>query len=391
MQTDNNVVVVGNLKYAGFWIRVVAIIVDIIVISIPLGIIAFFLGIAYAASGGTDPTVLTRNGILPWVIILIEWIYFITMTSTTGATLGKMLVGITVKSANGQKLSLGQIILRETVGRIIAGIILCIGYIAVAFTARKQGVHDMIAKTVVVYKDPSKKNNKGLIVGIILVALVLLLPLISIIGFVSILKNSRSSYPYTVPPLSQNSVSTTTSDWQSTLQQNTTTTTPQSTHTPVMTTGATINQPQTTTTAPDNFTIDFPGQPTHTAQTLTSPYQHLPIQVDLYQYDGSDTLNYIVGHFQYSSDIDVSVPQNNLQGVMNGVLKTIKGAVIATSTFETFGKYPALSYELYSSETGTYSYNKAILIGNQLYEIAVNYQGTTPTNISEFINSFQLK
>ena len=52
----------------------------------------------------------------------------------------------------------------------------------VAFTAKKQGLHDMIAKTVVVYKDPNKKAGVGLIVAIIIAVLV---PIIAIVGIMA--------------------------------------------------------------------------------------------------------------------------------------------------------------------------------------------------------------
>ncbi len=225
-----------------------------------------------------------------------------------------------------------------------------------------------------------------------IISITISVALVIVVGIItSSVFGNHSSYPFTVPPLSQGGTSTTTSSVMAPTPQKITATSSRSAQSPVSNNNSGIVQSQATTTAADDFTIDFPGQPTHTTQTLTSPYQGLPIQSDSYQYDGSETLTYIVNHIQYSSDINISVPKNNLQGVMNGVLSSVKGAVIATSTFETFGGYPALQYELYASETGTYVYSKAILIGNQLYQISVFYQGSAPSNINEFINSFRLK
>ena len=104
------------------------------------------------------------------------------MTYYNGASLGKMIVGIKVQSADGQKLSPGQVVLRETIGKIISGIIIYIGYIMAGFTKNKRALHDMMAKTVVVYKDPSRAKNAGLIIGIVLACV---LPGIAIIGILS--------------------------------------------------------------------------------------------------------------------------------------------------------------------------------------------------------------
>jgi type II secretory pathway pseudopilin PulG len=93
-----------------------------------------------------------------------------------------MLVGITVKSEDFQHLSLGRVLLRETIGKFVSEIILCIGYIMAGFTAKKQGLHDKFARTVVIYKDPAQSHRVGLIVGIVIAAI---LPIIAIIGILA--------------------------------------------------------------------------------------------------------------------------------------------------------------------------------------------------------------
>lgn len=157
------------LKYAGFWIRLVALMADSLIIIIPIGIIKFLFA-------------LIIPGIVGITGLFLPWIYFILMTHYKGATLGKMLVGITVKSDDLKNLSIGKIILRETVGRFVSGITLCIGYIMAGFTQKKQGLHDYISHSVVVYKDPTKPNHVGLIIGIIIAAI---LPALAIIGILS--------------------------------------------------------------------------------------------------------------------------------------------------------------------------------------------------------------
>jgi uncharacterized RDD family membrane protein YckC len=181
----------NEVKYAGFWIRFVAAIVDSLVFYIIYSVasfiiglvVGFVIGIAYGTSFDFEKMEVWFKLIDFILSIVFSFMYSILMIyKNNGATFGKMMVGIKVASANPESLSLGRIILRETVGQIASTVIFCIGYIMVAFSAKKQGLHDMIAKTVVVYKDPNKKVGVGLIVAIIIAVLV---PIISIVGILA--------------------------------------------------------------------------------------------------------------------------------------------------------------------------------------------------------------
>lgn len=133
-KTENKTVFV---EFAGFWIRVLAYFIDIFVCVI--FIIPFVI-----FSENTD--------LLEIVLAIIILFYLVFMTKKYQATLGKMAVGIKVISEKSQDLTWGQVILREIIGKIVSGLIFSIGYLAVAFTSKKQGFHDLIAKTLVVYK-----------------------------------------------------------------------------------------------------------------------------------------------------------------------------------------------------------------------------------------------
>jgi uncharacterized RDD family membrane protein YckC len=52
---------------------------------------------------------------------------------------------------NGEKISFGKATGRYF-GKIISGMILCIGYIMAGFTEKKQALHDMMAGCLVVRK-----------------------------------------------------------------------------------------------------------------------------------------------------------------------------------------------------------------------------------------------
>lgn len=166
------------MKYAGFWVRFAAVLID----GIVLMPIHFIVGISLVSAGGENTFIGTP------VSLLITWIYYILMTHYYQATLGKKAVGIKVQSVSGGNASIGNITLRETIGKLISMFILYIGYIMVAFTGRKQALHDMMAKTVVVYKDPNKKSN---VIAIVIIAVVVSIAIIGI--FASIVLVSLNS------------------------------------------------------------------------------------------------------------------------------------------------------------------------------------------------------
>lgn len=123
-----------QLQYAGFWIRLVAFIIDRII----LGAIGFVVGLF-----------VTNAGELILLGIMVAAVYSVAFWVGQGATPGKMAVGIKVVMTNGEPVELGAACLRYF-GYFLSGLIFCIGYLMIAFSAEKKGLHDNIANTVVV-------------------------------------------------------------------------------------------------------------------------------------------------------------------------------------------------------------------------------------------------
>jgi uncharacterized RDD family membrane protein YckC len=141
------------IGYGGFWIRVVAYIIDGILLTIALGIISGILGISLIPGdpARVDPLeMMSKMGTLQAVGLVVNWLYFALMESSPrGATVGKMVVGLRVVDEQGQRISF----LRATgrfFAKFISTLILLIGYLMVAFTDRKRGLHDIMAGTLVV-------------------------------------------------------------------------------------------------------------------------------------------------------------------------------------------------------------------------------------------------
>jgi len=83
------------------------------------------------------------------VVIFGSWLYEAFMLSSPyQATLGKMIFGMKVTDLNGNRISFARATGRHF-AKWLSTLILWIGFIMVGFTDRKQGLHDMLAGTLV--------------------------------------------------------------------------------------------------------------------------------------------------------------------------------------------------------------------------------------------------
>ncbi len=151
--------------HAGFWKRVAAYILDAIVLYIPNTLIMKAMG-GDAAQETMSQTILAAPGD-PHVMLaayeqfyitmgtamiittVLAWLYFAVLESSPWqATLGKLALGIRVTDLNGQRIGFPRALGRYP-AKFLSTIILGIGFLMVAWTRRKQGLHDMIAGTLV--------------------------------------------------------------------------------------------------------------------------------------------------------------------------------------------------------------------------------------------------
>lgn len=151
--------------YAGFWKRFAAYLID----SIIMGAVTFLILIPFLAMLGIGAGVghamedseaaagliglLVGVYLFAVVVMMVaQWLYFALMESSSRqATLGKMALGIVVTDLGGGKVSFGRATGRYF-GKIVSGMIFCIGYLMAAFTEKKQALHDMMAGTLVLDK-----------------------------------------------------------------------------------------------------------------------------------------------------------------------------------------------------------------------------------------------
>jgi uncharacterized RDD family membrane protein YckC len=162
--------------YAGFWLRFVAAIIDIIILWIPL---AFAMVWALAGSGiiglirtgqlqtpdaimsALGVSLILRLGLALFIAsLIIPWLYFATMESSSWqGTIGKKALGLYVTDLECKRISFSRATGRFF-GKVIFQILPYIGplllypidCICAGITEKKQALHDMIASCLVLRK-----------------------------------------------------------------------------------------------------------------------------------------------------------------------------------------------------------------------------------------------
>src|SRR5262245_35882762 len=142
----------------GFWIRFVAFLIDGLILSVAavvivgLFVVFILIGADSDDAGDTSPAVAFAVVLMMLGLLLVGWLYEALMTSSaSGATLGKMAVGLRIVRADGAPLSFGRATARHFLKTLITPLVpLFIGYLLAAFTQRKQALHDFLAETLVI-------------------------------------------------------------------------------------------------------------------------------------------------------------------------------------------------------------------------------------------------
>ena len=136
-----------TMLYAGFVRRALAYLFD-------LALVSLLLGLAYQL---LLPQILPQLGIRGFTdqtLALIAYgfyLFYMTLLTCLGrqATVGKVIMGMWVFGMQGQRVNFFHALIRETLKLIL----LPFGFL-MWFTARKQTLHDLVARTVVLY-DPN--------------------------------------------------------------------------------------------------------------------------------------------------------------------------------------------------------------------------------------------
>ncbi len=170
--------------YAGFWLRLTALFIDILVIAIALLIIIMplsKLGIL-GESARQGPVLIevgqktTVNGQSGTASTVVETIIAVLLLASIignaffGTTVGKKILGLKIVDDQNNKPKPIKLIIRSVVKILLSTILLMGGFLMVAFDGKKQALHDKIAGTYVV-----KTSSRGIYVmaGIVLITLII--------------------------------------------------------------------------------------------------------------------------------------------------------------------------------------------------------------------------
>ena len=145
-------------QYAGFTTRLVAVIIDRLIVAATISIISVVIDLGLKALG-LDKLLGTQGQASPLMPVLAAVLAFslpvaydIASWLLAGQTPGKRVMGLRIVRTDGQRLTLGNCV-RRIIGYWISAI-LFLGYLWVLVDNRRQGFHDKIAGTFVVYTWP---------------------------------------------------------------------------------------------------------------------------------------------------------------------------------------------------------------------------------------------
>jgi uncharacterized RDD family membrane protein YckC len=145
--------------YAGFASRAVALIIDLAIETLLLTILAVTAGLLVEMVRYSPITVTLLSWLQVTMSILLISGYFIFSWMLAGQTVGMALMGVRVVRTNGQYVTF-WVALRRLVGMLLSSI-LFIGYLWVLIDDRRQGLHDKLAGTYVVYAWPGPRKASG--------------------------------------------------------------------------------------------------------------------------------------------------------------------------------------------------------------------------------------
>jgi uncharacterized RDD family membrane protein YckC len=126
------------LQYAAFWQRVVAALIDLVIIAVAETALRFVL------PGRT------------WVgenLWFVLWFLYhsVMESSREQATIGKRILGIIVCGSDGRRLTFPRAAIR-TLAKVLSFLICGIGYVMPLLTPHRQALHDILTDAVVVRK-----------------------------------------------------------------------------------------------------------------------------------------------------------------------------------------------------------------------------------------------
>jgi uncharacterized RDD family membrane protein YckC len=138
-----------RIPYAGLATRAVALAIDLALAQLAVAFGLAVLSLVASLVGELRPAWLVGALLaVGWIVVVGS--YLVLFWSVVGQTPGMRAMHVRVVDANGDPPSLGRAIVRFF-GLILAIIPLFAGFLPVLVDDRRRGIHDMLARTVVLY------------------------------------------------------------------------------------------------------------------------------------------------------------------------------------------------------------------------------------------------
>jgi uncharacterized RDD family membrane protein YckC len=150
--------VAARAPYAGIVTRAVAFVLDLLILNGLLLGTGIVVGLVIEAFGTFSPDLDAQGALAAGAVWSLAFLaYFTVCWSLTGQTPGMRALGVKVLTTDGVRLRPRRGVLR-VIGMAIAAIPLMAGYLPILITDRRQGLHDFIARTVVVYVERERPS-----------------------------------------------------------------------------------------------------------------------------------------------------------------------------------------------------------------------------------------
>ena len=152
---------VPNPEYAGFWLRVWAGAIDVVLEAGGALVLTFAIDLAapsFRPTAGNFPFVSKVATGMAFILILAvgSWLYCaFTESSSWRATIGKRVLGLQVVTADGDRVGFGQATVRHFM-KFLSLFFLTIGFMMAGWTKRRQALHDMPSDCLVIRVPPKR-------------------------------------------------------------------------------------------------------------------------------------------------------------------------------------------------------------------------------------------
>jgi len=141
----------SSVEYAGLWRRCMAFAIDLMVAGLVVFALAIILSIVLGPRIGVPAGgVIVASFAIVWLIV--TWFYWALMESSSRqSTVGKAIMGMVVTDIDGKRVSFRRATGRHF-GKFASALVVLAGFVMIGFTAKRQGLHDLITGSLVVMK-----------------------------------------------------------------------------------------------------------------------------------------------------------------------------------------------------------------------------------------------